>query len=150
MQQIVSVRPRREWRAIQLILGDSAVGMHRGLNVEELAIVAQKVTGRCAANMQRLFQDRFEHWGEVASRGVDDAEHLLGCGFSGERLVAFGGTLVEFALEFGVGFLQLGHPVIKHYGYSILPRYALAASEPNIALNGRFPLRLPSGCHLAR
>ena len=58
---------------------------------------------------------------------------------------AFGGTLVEFALEFGVGFLQLGHPVIKHYGYSILPRYALAASEPNIAPNGRFPLRLPSG-----
>src|SRR6516162_1611385 len=101
MQQIVSVRPRQEWRAIQLLLGDAAVGMHRGLNVEELAIVAQKVTGRCAANTQRLFQDRFEHRGEVASRGVDDAEHLGGRGFSGKRLVALGGTLGKFAPKIG-------------------------------------------------
>ena len=55
------------------MLSDAAVGMHRGLNVEELAIVAQKVTGRCAANTQRLFEDRSEHWREIAGRRVDDA-----------------------------------------------------------------------------
>jgi len=62
------------------MLSDAAVGMHRGLNVEELAIVAQKVTGRCAANTQRLFQDRFEHRGEVARRGVDHSQHFGGGG----------------------------------------------------------------------
>ena len=83
------------------MLSDAAVGMHRGLNVEELAIVAQKVTGRCAANTQRLFQDRFEHRDGVARRGVDDAEHLGGRGFSGEGLVALGGTLGKFAPKIG-------------------------------------------------
>ena len=122
MQQIVSVRPRQEWRTIQLILGDVAVGMHRGLNVEEFAIVAQKVTGRCAANTQRLFQDRFEHRGEVASRGVDDAEHLGGRGFSGERLVVLGGTLGKFAPKIGDRLFETGQSAVRrraHFATSL-------------------------------
>jgi hypothetical protein len=114
MQQIVSVRPRQEWRAIQLILGDAAVGMHRGLNVEELAIIDQKVTGRRAANTQRLFQDRFERRGEVASRGVDDAEHLGGRGFSGERLI-------KPPLQLSVGTPKIGYFAIERRGHVLVP-----------------------------
>src|SRR6516162_10595660 len=115
--------------------------------IEALAVIGTQLAERGTTQPHRIFQHCVEHRCEIAGRRVDDLQYRSGGGLLLEGFLEFGGTLVEFALKFGVGSLQLGHPVIKHYGYSILPRYALAASEPNIALNGRFPLRLPSGCH---
>ena len=97
---------------MQLMLSDAAVGMHRGLNVEELAIVAQKVTGRCAANTQRLFQDRFEHRSEAARRGVDDLQYLGGRGLPLLRFLAFGFALGKFSLSLGKLTLQIGYELL--------------------------------------
>ena len=54
------------------------------------------------ANVVRLFQDRIEDWGELAPRGVDDAENLRGCRPLRECIDKFGITLGKLASQFDI------------------------------------------------
>ena len=48
--------------------------------MEPLAVPRQHHAEGGLAEIDRLFQDRVEHWGEVAGRGVDDLQYLGGRG----------------------------------------------------------------------
>src|SRR5207248_3147147 len=62
---------------------------HRG-RAEMVAIAQKQAAVRAAAQIVRFFEDRFEYWGEVAGRGIDDPEHLGGGGLLLQGLACLG------------------------------------------------------------
>ena len=71
--------------------------------VEVLAVIGQQAAKGRLAQKHRLFEDRVEHRGEVAGRGVDNLADLGGGGLAGQRRVALGAALRELAPEIGDG-----------------------------------------------
>src|SRR6516162_9811675 len=61
-------------------------------SAEVLAVVKKQASEFGPAEGVRLIQDRVEHWGEVAWRGIDDLHHLGHCGLLSLTFVAFGGA----------------------------------------------------------
>src|SRR5215204_4233777 len=61
-----------------------------GHNTHILAVIIGHEAKRRTAQMQCLFQDSIEYRREVAGRGIDDPQHLGGCGllFKGLALLS--------------------------------------------------------------
>jgi hypothetical protein len=58
--------------------------------MEVLAVICIERAERRTAQPHRLFQHRIEYRREVARRGIDDLQHLGGCGLAFQRLLLFG------------------------------------------------------------
>src|SRR5215472_12561014 len=73
---------------------------------KNLAIEAKQGSEGCFTEAHRVFQDRIEHWPEIAGRGIDDPQHLGGGGLLVERLLQLGGAVFDLLFEVRVGALQ--------------------------------------------
>ena len=80
-----------------------------GDRTQLVAVKTPHVTVSCLAKPGRVFEHRVEYRSEIAGRGVDDAKHLAGRGFSSQRLIALG--LVS--ITFGCARRKLGRALLQ-------------------------------------
>src|ERR1700751_2031861 len=86
-------RPRdpkgRRYRLTRLLLDKRRITMNCH-KAEELAVIGSELTVGGFAQARRLFEDRVEHWGEIAWRGIDDRKYLSGRGLLRQGLARLG------------------------------------------------------------
>ena len=64
-----------------------------------IAVLSHQQTERRGAQIDRLFEHRGENRREVAGRGVDDLQHLGGCGLLLSRISEFASQRITSAVR---------------------------------------------------
>src|SRR6516162_4062302 len=123
--QDLGIRTRRSWRiALRQVIGIGG-GQTAGRDgMEMLSIIGFEITKSRGAQTHRLFQHRIEHRGEIAGRGVDDAQHLGDRSLLSLTLVTFGPCLSKLALKVGVSLLKIGRLAVWRRAH-VRPRAAV-------------------------
>jgi len=93
-------------------LPDLPVSVHRRGDVEELAVVPQKVAEIRAAQPQRLVKHRVEHGGKIAGRGINDAQDLGRRGLLLQGIREFRGPLIKLRSAHGKLALEIGDDLL--------------------------------------
>src|SRR5437773_8056692 len=115
-------RPVRWW-IIFSVFRKGSWNAARGGRLEPPPVRDRERAEISAAKAHRLFEHRVEHWGEIAGRGVDDAEHLGGRGLPLQCLVTLLGALVQAPAQLGKLALEIGVELFKMMKITLLSPY---------------------------
>src|SRR5215467_4186949 len=123
--------------------------------MEMLSIIGFEITKSRGAQTHRLFQHRIEHRGEIAGRGVDDAQHLGDRSLLSLTLVTFGPCLSKLALKVGVSLLKIGCRAVGRQAHvrsraAVVPVQSYADRRSRHRLLKRVPLPETSREQIAR
>jgi hypothetical protein len=96
-------RSRVAWSRLHSPLENFGKGFRhavRGKCADQRSVADHQCAELGAAEAARFFQDRIEHWREIAGRRIDDAENLGGGGLLGESLITLDRPLSQLPLRF--------------------------------------------------
>src|SRR5215831_2547577 len=123
--------------------------------MEMLSIIGFEITKSRGAQTHRLFQYRIEHRGEIAGRGIDDAQHLGDRRLLRKKLVTVGPCVSKLALKGGVSLLKIGCRAVGRRAHvrpraAIVPVQSYADRRSRHRLLKRVPLPETSREQIAR
>ena len=106
-----SRRPRSwsiDWRIVLSKFGEGRGHASCGDRSDLAAVAGRQKPELRLAEAHRPFEYRIEYRREIAGRGVDDLQDLLGRSLLLQKLVAVDEACLQPLLEFGDGLLEIG------------------------------------------